>query len=208
MSKTLKVKVKPGKTLIFPAECVHCSRPVTSRMQLRKRKGRLTRLIDVPLCETCAGELKRRSFQEERLARVSWVAAVAVTLASLIFIILLLPSGLVTWLKVLIALFLSLGIGAAILAMEEKDAGRSRFKGFDLSQRAYRLNSFECNGCPNMCEIRKLEVKGEAPVFYGGRCEKYELERKQKDVGHIPDLFGEREKLLFRFEAENEQLPD
>jgi predicted CoA-substrate-specific enzyme activase len=98
-------------------------------------------------------------------------------------------------------------IGAAILAMEEKDNGQSRFKGFNLSQRAYRLNSFECNGCPNMCEIRKLEVKGETPVFYGGRCEKYELERKQKSDGHIPDLFGEREELLFRFEAKNEQLP-
>jgi len=98
-------------------------------------------------------------------------------------------------------------IGAAILAMEEKREGLSRFKGFDLSQRPYHLSSFKCNGCPNLCEIRKLEVTGEAAVFYGGRCEKYERERKKQDVGHLPDLFEEREKLLLQFEAGNDQLP-
>jgi len=99
-------------------------------------------------------------------------------------------------------------IGAAILAMEEKDEGPSKFKGFDLSQRSYRLSSFECKGCPNMCEIRKLEVKGEEhPLFYGGRCEKYEVERKKIDVSHTPDLFGERDRFLCQFEEENEKMP-
>ncbi|MFH0811701.1 MAG: acyl-CoA dehydratase activase [Pseudomonadota bacterium] len=98
-------------------------------------------------------------------------------------------------------------IGCAILALEQKDNASSSFKGFDLSEREYHLSSFECNGCPNMCEIRKLEVKGEKTLFYGGRCEKYEVERKKKDVSHIPDLFGERDKLLYQFEAENDLLP-
>ncbi|MBW1679674.1 MAG: CoA activase, partial [Deltaproteobacteria bacterium] len=98
-------------------------------------------------------------------------------------------------------------IGAAILAMEEKDRP-STFKGFDLSQREYRLTSFECNGCPNICEIHKLEVKGEKPLFYGGRCEKYEVERQKRDVSHIPDLFSERDELLYQFEAENDRMPD
>lgn len=98
-------------------------------------------------------------------------------------------------------------IGAAILAMKEKAPGSSAFKGFDLSNREYSLGTFECPGCANMCEIHKLEVKGERPLFYGGRCERYEIEHKKKDPSHIPDLFGDRENLLHRFEDENNRMP-
>jgi len=98
-------------------------------------------------------------------------------------------------------------IGAAILARNEKDDGPSRFKGFDLSKKEYELTSFACNGCANMCEIHELDVKGEKPLFYGGRCEKWEVERKKKDLKHIPDLFEERDELLHRFEAENDRMP-
>ncbi len=98
-------------------------------------------------------------------------------------------------------------LGAAILAMEEKDPGPSGFKGFDLSKKEYGLSSFECNGCLNMCEIHTLTVKGEKPLFYGGRCEKYEIETKRKKTHHIPDLFGEREAFLYQFEKENEKIP-
>ncbi|HQO77427.1 MAG TPA: acyl-CoA dehydratase activase, partial [Thermodesulfobacteriota bacterium] len=99
-------------------------------------------------------------------------------------------------------------IGAAILAMQEKAPGTSAFKGFDLSNRDYGLSTFECSGCANHCEIHRLEVKGERPLMYGGRCEKYEVEHRKKDRADIPDLFGEREELLLRFEGENEALPD
>ncbi|HPD60135.1 MAG TPA: acyl-CoA dehydratase activase [Thermodesulfobacteriota bacterium] len=98
-------------------------------------------------------------------------------------------------------------IGAAILAMEEKGLGPSLFKGFDLSKKEYELSSFECKGCLNMCEIHTLTVKGEKPLYYGGRCERYEIETKKKDRSHIPDLFTERESLLQQFEKENEKMP-
>ena len=98
-------------------------------------------------------------------------------------------------------------IGAAILAMHEKKPGPSLFKGFDLSKKEYDLSSFECSGCLNMCEIHTLTVKGERPLYYGGRCERYETENKKKDVRHLPDFFGEREVFLYRFEKENEKLP-
>jgi len=86
-------------------------------------------------------------------------------------------------------------IGAAILAMEEKGIGKSRFKGFDLSQRNYELSSFECNHCPNRCEIKVVKLEGEDPLYYGGRCEKYEVKRGKKEED-LPDLFAFRQEAL------------
>ncbi|NWF94300.1 MAG: CoA activase [Syntrophaceae bacterium] len=99
-------------------------------------------------------------------------------------------------------------IGVAILAMEERTWDRSSFKGFDLSQRRYEQSSFECKGCPNLCLIRKVSVEGEKPLFYGSRCEKYDVVRRTKASG-IPDLFEEREKILFApYEGEERLPPD
>jgi predicted CoA-substrate-specific enzyme activase len=86
-------------------------------------------------------------------------------------------------------------IGVAILAMKERDWEKSTFKGFDLSKRHYDIETFECKGCENLCEIRRVTVEKEAPLYYGSRCEKYDVVRKveKKDV---VDLFKEREKLL------------
>ena len=87
-------------------------------------------------------------------------------------------------------------IGVAILAMEERTWERSSFKGFDLSQRRFEQSSFECKGCDNLCLIRKVSVEGEKPLFYGSRCEKYDVIKRTKG-SNIPDLFLEREKMLF-----------
>jgi len=92
-------------------------------------------------------------------------------------------------------------IGAAILAMRERTWKTSRFKGFDLAQRQYEISSFECQGCPNTCEIRQVKIAGEAPLFYGGRCEKYEISRETRPVD-LPDLFVEREEWLYGPEPE------
>ena len=99
-------------------------------------------------------------------------------------------------------------IGVAILSMEADREGKSNFKGFDLSKRSYDLTSFECNGCPNMCEVRKLTVKGESPLFYGSRCEKYEVDKKKKKMDDLPDLFAEREDLLLNIDHGDTTLDD
>jgi predicted CoA-substrate-specific enzyme activase len=87
-------------------------------------------------------------------------------------------------------------IGAAIIALETNEGKKSKFKGFDLSRRKYEITSFECSDCANMCEIRKVTVEGEKPIYYGSRCEKYELDKKKSRAKEVPDLFAEREKLL------------
>ena len=86
-------------------------------------------------------------------------------------------------------------IGAAILAMKEKTWEKSGFKGFDLSKRRYDIDTFECKGCENLCEIRKVTCEGETPLYYGSRCEKYDVVRRTK-LATGKDLFKLRGDLL------------
>jgi predicted CoA-substrate-specific enzyme activase len=88
-------------------------------------------------------------------------------------------------------------IGAAILAMENDRGQGTSFKGFDLRQRTHKSSSFTCKGCENQCEIRKITFGGDKPLFYGARCEKWEVDdkRKQRDE-NLPELFKEREEFL------------
>ena len=89
-------------------------------------------------------------------------------------------------------------IGAAILARDSMAEGqKTRFKGFDISRIPYTVDKFTCKSCANMCEIRRVQIEGEVkPLYYGGRCEKWEIEdRKGKGEG-IPNLFEERNEML------------
>ena len=86
-------------------------------------------------------------------------------------------------------------IGVAILAMKEKTWEKSTFKGFDLSKRSYAIDTFECKGCENLCEIRRVTCEGETPLYYGSRCEKYDVVRRVKGL-EAKDLFKVREELL------------
>lgn len=89
-------------------------------------------------------------------------------------------------------------IGVAIIAkefMENNPHLKTKFKGFDISKRSYQISTFECRDCSNLCEIRRVSIEGEKPLFYGSRCEKFDVERKKKNL-RIPDLFTEREELL------------
>jgi len=90
-------------------------------------------------------------------------------------------------------------IGMALIArrhISEMGIKQSAFKGFDLSKRSYNMNSFQCKGCSNVCEINRIKIEGEVDyLFYGGRCEKYDINKNtKKDT--VPDLFGWRESLL------------
>jgi predicted CoA-substrate-specific enzyme activase len=99
-------------------------------------------------------------------------------------------------------------IGAAILAREycrEEGITESRFKGFDLVDMKYEISSFECKECSNLCEIRKVTVEDGQNLFYGSRCEKFEID-KIKKKSHIPDYFKEREHLLTEYYEKNKKI--
>ena len=99
-------------------------------------------------------------------------------------------------------------IGMALLAMKHmKSAGadaKTVFKGFELSQRKYEIDSFECKGCPNVCEINRVKVQGDSGnLFYGGRCEKYDVRRSRKS--DIADPFSFREEMLWKEQKTREE---
>ena len=89
-------------------------------------------------------------------------------------------------------------IGVAILAMKERTWEKSTFKGFDLSKRPYAIDTFECKGCENLCEIRRVTCEGETPLYYGSRCEKYDVVRQRQKTVDTTDLFKIREELLHK----------
>jgi predicted CoA-substrate-specific enzyme activase len=85
-------------------------------------------------------------------------------------------------------------IGTAIRALENRPV-TTKFRGFDeVKNIKYSQSSFECKGCPNVCEIKKVLIDNTKPLFYGGRCEKYE--KKQSDGEKLKDLFAERDEIL------------
>lgn len=89
-------------------------------------------------------------------------------------------------------------IGAAILARESMSKGqKTRFKGFDISKRNYTTDHFECKRCNNHCEIRRVRLEGEKKVlFYGSRCDIYDVKERKRKENDIPNYFREREQLL------------
>jgi hypothetical protein len=73
--------------------------------------------------------------------------------------------------------------------------GESKFAGFDLRDRHYEARTFVCQGCPNVCEINRIVVGDQQPIFYGARCDMYD--RRRTGNGHgLPDLYAERQELL------------
>lgn len=101
--------------------------------------------------------------------------------------------------------------------MEEKEK-TTRFKGFDVGKSSFSIDKFICKSklndkkepCSNFCEVQRVRIEGEKrPLFYGGRCEKFEVsDRKGKGMG-IPNLFLERMKLLmgdFKNEEKNGRI--
>jgi predicted CoA-substrate-specific enzyme activase len=68
-------------------------------------------------------------------------------------------------------------IGAAMLAHEHvsRDGGGTRFKGMEASQLEYTTRSFECQGCPNLCEVVEIRVVTDVLARWGGRCGKWEM---------------------------------
>jgi predicted CoA-substrate-specific enzyme activase len=102
-------------------------------------------------------------------------------------------------------------IGAAILARNSMAEGqKTRFKGFDISKIPFTISSFTCHACTNDCEIQQIKIEGESKkLFYGGRCEKYELDERKGKGKDIPNLFEERLAMLmgdYREEPENGKI--
>ncbi len=67
-------------------------------------------------------------------------------------------------------------IGVALLVHEDvsNNHNESEFKGFGVSEVKYHTSSFECQACPNLCEIAQLSLNGQVLARWGGRCDLWE----------------------------------
>ncbi len=79
------------------------------------------------------------------------------------------------------------------------DRPASKFRGFDLSRLEYKIRTFECKHCPNNCEIKEVILPGSEPLYYGSRCDRYNLKKDEKRGRDLPDLFNLRQEMLERF---------
>ncbi len=84
------------------------------------------------------------------------------------------------------------------------------FKGFELSKRPYEISSFECKSCPNSCEINRIKITGEEGfLFYGGRCEKYDVKKNKGPLDSqsaIQDLFSFRDEMLWKEHLQRQSI--
>ena len=122
-------------------------------MRLRKRIGRVTRLMGVPLCAKCHREIQRQSGEEERLGRLGRVVAGGAFLLSSVIVLLLLPAIWALWLSLILALsvaaitayglYLFFNNKRASAALPEKKAILSSASMIDFSWRAttFQFNS-------------------------------------------------------------------
>lgn len=65
-------------------------------------------------------------------------------------------------------------IGAAIIAKDKaKKSGRTNFRGLQLAENTILTKSFECEGCPNKCEVVKIYENNNIRGYFGDRCGKW-----------------------------------
>ena len=90
--------------------------------------------------------------------------------------------------------------GMALLVREEMEGRangkRTSFRGFDLD-RNYEVSHFTCRACANVCEIKQVKFRDGSALFYGSRCGKFDELQRRKVREDLPDLFEEREQLLW-----------
>ena len=111
----VKIKVRPDETIQFPNVCVHCTQPATEKMTVQKRLERVTRLVDVPLCQACSHQLQRRSATEEKLTQISRLVAIVVGLLALALGLWLSPVELGFGLRLLVGAITAVIFAALIL---------------------------------------------------------------------------------------------
>ena len=99
-------------------------------------------------------------------------------------------------------------LGAASIAAEfMKEAAelsgskqvKSKFRGFEnIVGVDYTVESFVCEHCPNHCEVKKVQLPETVPLYYGSRCDRYNVKkstRKTKGLG----AFEYRSRALMKF---------
>lgn len=150
MSQRVKIRVKPGEVIRFPASCVNCGREADLGWTVTKRDASLQRSIKLPLCDNCQHELKRKSAAEERLEKIGLIVAVALGLLFFVLTLLLIPNSISAWLRLPLAVILAIVMAMAALGFflrRSKQAARPEKLNIKNSARicefSWRATTFE-----------------------------------------------------------------
>jgi len=63
-------------------------------------------------------------------------------------------------------------LGAALLVKENPPL-KTKFLGFEISDKNIKCTSFQCRGCPNRCEVIEARIEEKIMARWGDRCGKW-----------------------------------
>jgi len=63
-------------------------------------------------------------------------------------------------------------LGAALL-VKDMNPLKTKFRGFEISDRDVRCTSFQCRSCPNQCEVIEARIEDRVISRWGDRCGKW-----------------------------------
>jgi len=66
-----------------------------------------------------------------------------------------------------------MGAFGVALLIEEMASEKTKFRGFEISDKEIKCTSFQCQGCPNQCEVIEARIDGKVIARWGDRCGKW-----------------------------------
>lgn len=66
-----------------------------------------------------------------------------------------------------------MGAFGVALLVKEQDPEKTKFLGFEISDKDIKCTSFQCKGCPNQCEVIEARIDGKVIARWGDRCGKW-----------------------------------
>jgi hypothetical protein len=66
-----------------------------------------------------------------------------------------------------------LGAFGVALLVKEMAPVKTKFLGFEISDKDIKCTSFICHGCPNQCEVIEARIEGKVIARWGDRCGKW-----------------------------------
>ena len=66
-----------------------------------------------------------------------------------------------------------IGAFGVALLVKEQSPPRTKFFGFQISDKDIRCTALDCQGCPNLCEVIEARMDGKVAARWGDRCGKW-----------------------------------
>lgn len=116
----LKIEVRPNELVQFPGLCIHCAQPAGAWMGVKKRISRVTREIDVPICNDCHHQLRSQSAEEKRIQRIGYLVTALASLLTLAITLPITPMVLDLTSRLLIGLLAGLFVARIVMIYFER----------------------------------------------------------------------------------------